>query len=85
MENKNQYASEDAIESNLLRLRRIFPNLSVEWFVILKQRIISHQFTESELENAVNYAIDTCEYSNSIIPAIIRHKLDNGDQNHVYD
>lgn len=84
-EQTNRTASQEVIDKHLLRLHRLFPNQSMDFFLILQERIKFHGFTESELENAVNHVIDTCEYGSFTIASIIRYNGENGEQSHVYD
>ncbi|OAV63667.1 hypothetical protein Barb6XT_03081 [Bacteroidales bacterium Barb6XT] len=73
-EQTNQTISQEAIDKHLLRLHHAFPLRSMDFFITLQERIKFHGFTESELENAVNHVIDTCDYDSFAVSSIIQHK-----------
>ena len=54
-------------------LKSAFPKLSVEWYEILKKRLIEKGFTKQRFFDAVNYTIDNCIYPEPTIAQILSY------------
>lgn len=65
------------IANQILRLSKAFPQQPMEFFKILLERIEDLEFTEQELTDAVNRCIDTFEYKNLTVAAVLKSKLDS--------
>ena len=71
------------IAIQILRLKKAFPQQPMEFFDILLDRIESNQFTEKELFEAVNKCIDTFEYKNLTVAAIVKLKVNDAKQTYI--
>lgn len=70
-------ADKKTIATQLLRLKKSFPNQPMEFFEILMDRIEYHEFTELELIESINTCIDTFEYKSLTVASVLKTKLDN--------
>lgn len=73
---ETKIASNLFIANQILRLKKAFPEQSANFFEILLDRIEHYQYTELELTEAINRVIDTFEYKNLTVAAIVKQKAD---------
>lgn len=78
-------ADKKTIATQLLRLKKAFPNQPMEFFEILMDRIEFHGFTEDELIKAINACIDTFEYKSLTVASVLKTKLDSDTKPMIVD
>lgn len=59
------------IDESLMRIKFAFSDLPIEFYLILQERVKSHNFSDSRLLDAVNNVIDNCIYPKPTIAQFI--------------
>ena len=59
------------IDESLMRIKFAFSDLPIEFYLILQERVKSHNFSDNRLLDAVNNVIDNCIYPKPTIAQFI--------------
>jgi len=74
-------ADKKMIATQLLRLKKAFPQQNEDFFEILMERVESYEYSENELIETVNNVIDTFEYKNLTVASVVKEKYEQKSYN----
>lgn len=61
------------ITLNMVKIQKVFPALSKEFYDIFQERLKDKGFTDNKLNDAVNHVIDTCIYPTPTIAQFLSY------------
>lgn len=69
----NDELTGDNVTLNVVKIQKVFPALSKEFYDIFQERLKDKGFTDQKLNDAVNYVIDNCIYPTPTIANFLKY------------